>query len=437
MRCSPKTGAGAVAAISLLLASTACQAGDLTSTTGDAETTITFLSGSEPTDVALTEGVVEAFEAANPDVAIQIETRPGGSEGDNLIKTRLATEDMPELFEYNSGSLFQALNPTQSLTPMSDQPWVAELTENFAPTVTAEGQVYGAPWGAGSGGGVMYNAAVYEELGLEIPRTWDQFMANNEEIKAAGKTAVVQAYGTTWTSQLFVLADYHNVEAESPGWAEQYTANQVKYADPPALDGFTHIEEVREAGYINEDAGSTTLDEALAMIATGEGVHFPILSWTLESLAQNNPDAVDDIGFFALPGEDEANYGLTEWQPGGLYIPATATGPELEAAQRFVAFVASQDGCTAMSESAFPGGAYGMRNCTVPDSVPRGIKDVVAYSEEGNSTPALEFVSPVKGPALEQICIEVGTGTRSAADAAALYDEDVKKQAEQLGLPGW
>jgi raffinose/stachyose/melibiose transport system substrate-binding protein len=26
---------------------------------------------------------------------------------------------------------------------------------------------------------------------------------------------------------------------------------------------------------------------------------------------------------------------------------------------------------------------------------------------------------------------------RSAEEGAALYDEDVKKQAQQLGLPGW
>ncbi|GAB3999032.1 hypothetical protein GCM10029992_26650 [Glycomyces albus] len=43
----------------------------------------------------------------------------------------------------------------------------------------------------------------------------------------------------------------------------------------------------------------------------------------------------------------------------------------------------------------------------------------------------------MKGPALEQITVEVGSGIRSAEDAAVLYDEDVKKQAQQLGLEGW
>ena len=46
-------------------------------------------------------------------------------------------------------------------------------------------------------------------------------------------------------------------------------------------------------------------------------------------------------------------------------------------------------------------------------------------------------MSPVKGPALEQITVEVGSGIRPAQDGAALYDQDVKKQAQQLGLEGW
>jgi raffinose/stachyose/melibiose transport system substrate-binding protein len=33
--------------------------------------------------------------------------------------------------------------------------------------------------------------------------------------------------------------------------------------------------------------------------------------------------------------------------------------------------------------------------------------------------------------------VAVGTGQYSATEATALYDEDVKKQAQQLGIAGW
>ncbi len=47
------------------------------------------------------------------------------------------------------------------------------------------------------------------------------------------------------------------------------------------------------------------------------------------------------------PGEDAANNGLTLWLPNALYIPKTTEGAKLEAAKKFLAFVATPDGCDA------------------------------------------------------------------------------------------
>ena len=92
----------------------------------------------------------------------------------------------------------------------------------------------------------------------------------------------------------------------------------------------------------------------------------------------------------------------------------------------------------AQTEAVGAAGPYLVEGCTIPDDVPRSVADMLPYFEtEGGSLPALEFLSPIKGPALEQITVEVGSGIRSAEDGAALYDEDVVKQAQQLGLEGW
>ena len=65
------------------------------------------------------------------------------------------------------------------------------------------------------------------------------------------------------------------------------------------------------------------------------------------------------------------------------------------------------------------------------------MKDASAYISKYGSFPALEFVVSVKGPALPRILVEVGSGMISAAEGAAKYDVDVKKQAQQMGLEGW
>lgn len=59
--------------------------------------TITYLIPSGADDVAVATSLIDAVEAANPDINVEIENRPGGPEGDNLIKTRLATGAMPDV----------------------------------------------------------------------------------------------------------------------------------------------------------------------------------------------------------------------------------------------------------------------------------------------------------------------------------------------------
>lgn len=401
------------------------------------DVTLTYYIDDNSTNVATAEGLKKEFEAENPGIKIDIETHPGGSEGDNLVKTKLATGDMGDVFRYNAGSLFHALNPAQNLMDLTSEPFQANVLDSFKPVVSEDGKIYGVPEEAAMGGGILYNRKIYADLGLSVPKTWADFMANNEKIKAAGKVPVIQTFGDTWTSQLFVLGDFYNVQAAVPSFAADYTANKAHYADTPAaMKGFEHGEEVFKAGDLNPDFASAKFDDGLRMLATGEGAHYPMLTFAIGGIAQNNPDQLNDVGFFAIPGDDAAKNGLTVWEPAAVYIYKGTKHPE--EAKKFVAFIASTKGCDIRSAANGATGPYLIKDCKLPDNVPQAVKDLLPYFQAGgNTSPALEYLSPVKGPSLEQITVEVGSGIRPAADAAALYDEDVKKQALQLGLPGW
>ena len=136
---------------------------------------------------------------------------------------------MDYIFFYNSGSLLQALHPTDTLVDLSKEPFIANIVDTFLPTVSQNGQIFGVPTGTALGGGVLYNKKVYQQLGLSVPKTWAEFEANNDKIKAAGITPVIATYGadSTWTSQLFVLADYYNVQQADPTFAADFTANKI------------------------------------------------------------------------------------------------------------------------------------------------------------------------------------------------------------------
>lgn len=403
-----------------------------------AQTTLTVLIDEAPESTAQMDALIAAYTAMHPDVSFDVEIRPGGGDGDNIVKTRLATGEMADVFSYNSGSLFQAINPTETLMPLTDLPAMENVIDSFKPVVTGtDGNVYGIPNGPAMGGGIFYNRKIYEELGLSVPTTWDEFMANSQAAKDAGYTGVYQSYGSTWTSQLFVLGDFFNVQAAEPDFATRYTNNQAKYAtSEAALRGFAYNQAVFDAGLLNEDFGAATFEEGMEAVATGTAAHYPMLTFAIGQVATNFPDDLANLGFFAQPGPTADANGLTVWMPSAWYIPANTDAADV--AKDFVSFIGSVEGCQVMINAIGATGPYLIEGCELPAEVPQAVADMMPYfMEEGRTAPALEFLSPIKGPNLEHLLVEVGSGIRPAAEAAELYDQDVVKQAQQLGLPNW
>jgi raffinose/stachyose/melibiose transport system substrate-binding protein len=398
--------------------------------------TLTYLIDDTEANQTMGKALAAAYTALHPNVTINVEARPGGGDGDNIVKTRLATGEMSDVFWYNSGSLLQALHPADTLVDISGEPCIANIVESFLPTVSQGEGIYGVPSHTAMGGGILYNKKIYADLGLSVPTTWEEFAANNEVIKAAGIAPVIATYGDTWTSQLFVLADYFNVQAAAPTFAEDYTANVAKYSNTPAaMAGFAHLAEGYEKGWWQQDYATTKFEQGLELLATGKGAHYPQLSFGLSTIETLFPDAIQDIGFMAQPGDDPEMNGATIWMPAGTYIPTTSKN--IDVAKDFVCFIASTAGVDALSAAVAPTGPYLIKGATLPDTVLPAVKEIAAYIDAGKSAPALEFLSPIKGPTLEQITVAVGTGQMTPEEAAAAYDADVVKQAQQLGLPGW
>ena len=127
--------------------------------------------------------------------------RPGGDGGRVLVQLR---------------SLLQALSPAKNLVDLTNDPAIAAVDKSYLPVVSFDGKVYGAPWASSFGGGVLYNKAVYSKLGLQVPEDVGRLHANSDKIKAAGLTAIVGSFKDTWTTQLFVLGDYFNLQKADP-----------------------------------------------------------------------------------------------------------------------------------------------------------------------------------------------------------------------------
>ena len=399
-----------------------------------ATTTITWLTDSGPAPTKLAKQIVADFQKANPTIKVTVRTRPGGAEADNLVKTKLATGTMEDVFNYNSGSLLSAINPARTLVDLSKESFWNNVYPSFKPAVTVAGKQYGSPWGTAMGGGIYYNVSVLQKAGVSgTPKTWAAFIDAAKKVKASGVDAICGTFADSWTGQLLLLSDYYNVQLTNKNFAADYTANKAKYAYvPAALAGFNKLEETHKLGLYNSDAATSKYSDAGAKIGNGKCGFYPMLTFFTNDIPA---DLRNNVGFMAQPGTSASTVGLTTWMPSGMYVAKNTK--KLAAAKKFVAFVASKAGTDSfVKANGYSGPFLTKDQSAAPANVPLPTKHL-SLLIKGKSAPALEYISPIKGPNLPNISVQVLTGQISGKQGAALYDQDVVAQAQQLGLKGW
>lgn len=366
-------------------------------------------------------------------IHVNVELRSSGGDGDNQVKTRLASGDMTDLCGYNSGAKLGELNPEENFIDISGEAFADRLDDTYKAAVSAgsDTAVYGVPLTATMSGAILYNKEVYEANGLEVPHTWDEFLANCKVIKEAGTDAVIASLGDSWTIQVPYLGDHYNVLAAEPDFAEKFEAGEAKYASTPAgVKSFQKLADLQE--YFNEDYTATTYADACDKLVNGEGAHYFILTQALSSIYELYGDDVNKIGLMGIPGDDPENHGLTVWEPTSIY--GNANSDKKEDILRFMEFYTSDEALDAYTAALKPDGPYCIKGYELPEDAYDAVKEAQKYFDDGKIDVALEFETAVKGTNCEYICSEVATGQTTAEEAAQAYDDDCKKQATQLGL---
>ena len=120
----------------------------------------------------------------------------------------------------------------------------------------------------------------------------------------------------------------------------------------------------------------------------------------------------------------------------GTYIPKTTEN--IDAAKDFLAYVASVEGTEVLSRGQSPAGPYLIKGASLPDDALPAILDIQAYLDAGNGRSSARVPVAHQGSrARADHCRGRLRPAQSAEDGAALYDQDVVKQAQQLGIDGW
>jgi raffinose/stachyose/melibiose transport system substrate-binding protein len=173
------TAAAEVSTEAATQASTEAKADD-TGVTLEVETTWT----NENLD-ALTE-IMNDFTAQT---GINVELVAPGDDYENVMKTRMASNDLPDLFETHGWSTTRY---KEYLAPLDDEPWVKDVKSNIKTTVTADdGSIYVLPLSIDPAS-ICYNIDLFEKAGVTATdiRTWADFEDACEKLKASGVTPV-------------------------------------------------------------------------------------------------------------------------------------------------------------------------------------------------------------------------------------------------------
>lgn len=370
----------------------------------------------------------QACAVAEEKFGFKIEIEP--CEEDNVLKTRLATGDCPDLLIYNAGSQLSSLNPSEYFMDLTGTKMAETFDSSFTQAASLDGVLYGIPQCDSMGAGVYYNKVIYDKYGLEVPETWEGFLSNLETLKNEGVTGIGIALKDVVYSQFPFLGDNYQVMHDEPDFAREFTAGNRKFADSEAgLRTWEKYEEI--VPYFNEDCASVAADEIVDRLFSDGCAHIIGFSNQIASWNKTYGDDINKLGFYALPGDTVEQTGLTVWPSVAIY--GYKDSKNAEAIMAFLEWYASDEGMDTLTSFYSPGGGFHT------GYQPKGevldiVKDVQKYYADGKTTPALEYLTPIKGANCPQICSEIGSGQTDAKEAAAAYDEDCKKAAMQLGL---
>ena len=145
-----------------------------------------FSSKAENKDIL--QKLVDKFNETHEDVTIKI-TAP--ADAGTVLKTRMAKNDMPDIVAMGGDNNYTEVESAGMLVDLSGEDYISNIQESYLQMVydvnkDKEEKAYGVPY-ATNASGVIYNVDKFKEYGIEIPKTWDEFIEVIEKLQDAGE----------------------------------------------------------------------------------------------------------------------------------------------------------------------------------------------------------------------------------------------------------
>lgn len=168
--------------------------------------------------------------------------------------------------------------------------------------------------------GVYYNQDIFEQLGLEVPTTYDEFLQVADAVKNAGYIPIAFGNRDRWpATNLFSLLMGLTSGREAE---EKLLFGDAAWTEPQFLTAAQTFVDWADRGYLPLGFNAIGYDEANALFNQGQAAMNIGGTWVIQDIARN---AQGSIGVFMLPPITEGVPAGTVWGEGSQWQVAAST----------------------------------------------------------------------------------------------------------------
>lgn len=293
---------------------------------------------SNPAPRAAFEELVADFEAAHPDIDVELTVIE--REAFKTAIRNFLTAEAPDVATWYAGNRMRPFVEAGLFEPIDDLWESAGLNQDLASSASAltmNGQKWGVPYTYYQWG-VYYRKDIFEANNIAVPTTWDEFLAAGETLKAAGVTPITIGTKFLWTAA--GVFDYINMRTHGYDFHIQLANGEIPWTDPRVRETMANFQELIDRDFFVENHASLAWQEALPAMIQGDAAMYVMGNFAVEQFREGGLTD-DQLGYFQFP---EITPGLPKGEDAPmdtLHIPANAQNKA--DAKTFLAYVASAD----------------------------------------------------------------------------------------------
>ncbi len=373
---------GIIALLAPMLALTA-PASSAAQPSGEVALWTEFTTGGEASGI---EELVETWNAM--DNGITVTHRPiGNEEFFTVIRTALAGGEPPDLLQYEGYQQTRDFAAAGQLTDLTEL-WEANqdrfaLSEAGARACTHEGKIYCIPYTYDTGWQIYYNPQILEANGIDVPQTYEEFLAALETLKSAGVIPISLGAIDGWPAEHWYMAFL----VQRCGVATIYQAIEMSgasFTDECFVQAAADLQSLAEGGYLSAGATGDDYGTSQAVFLSGQAAFFQTGSWFASGWEQTRPTF--DVGIMPFPRFSDAAFpdDVTGAVTHVFAVPTGAKNPE--AAMEVLDWMASDEAAAIWARN----GNMSLIEGAVEGNAPEVIQDL--WATVGDASAALPWI---------------------------------------------